>query len=305
MDDPYKTLGISKSASADEVKKAYRKLAKQHHPDLNPGNNASASRFKDISGAYDLLSDPEKRARFDRGEIDAAGQERADASFYRSHAGGPQGARYRAGAGFDPSDIFADMFSRGGQPGGGGFGRGGDFREFKARGNDVSYSLSVDFIEAAKGAQKRLSFPDGKTLDVNVPAGAESGMTLRLRGQGQPGMGGGPSGDALIEITVEPHPQFRREGNNIQVEVPITLSEAVAGGKINVPTIDGLVSMTVPAGSNTGTKMRLRGRGITPKASAAGDQYITLKVMLPSKPDEALKDFVKDWPGRDYDVRDT
>ena len=231
-------------------------------------------------------------------------QERADASFYRSHAGGPQGARYRSGPGFDPSDIFADLFARGGQPGGGGFGRGGgDFREFKARGNDVAYSLSVDFVEAAKGAQKRLSFPDGKTLDVNVPAGAESGMTLRLRGQGQAGSGGGPSGDALIEITVEPHAQFRRVGNNVQVEVPITLTEAVAGGKITVPTIDGPVSMTVPAGSNTGSKLRLRGRGIAPKGGTAGDQYITLKVVLPKEADQALQDFIRDWPGRDYDVR--
>jgi DnaJ-class molecular chaperone len=300
MDDPYQILGISKTATADEIKKSYRKLAKKHHPDLNPGNEAAASRFKDISGAYDLLSDPEKRARFDRGEIDAAGQERADASFYRSYAGGPQGARYRAGGGFDPSDIFADMFSRAGQSGAG---RGGDFREFKARGNDVSYSLSVDFIDAAKGAQKRLSFADGKTLDVNIPAGAESGMTLRLRGQGQPGMGGGPAGDALIEITVEPHPHFRREGNDVLVEVPVTLTEAVLGGKITVPTIDGPVNMTVPAGANTGTKLRLRGRGIAPRAGAAGDQYITLRVMLPAEPDQALKDFVKDWPGRDYDVR--
>jgi DnaJ-class molecular chaperone len=305
MDDPYKILGVSKTATADEIKKSYRKLAKQHHPDLNPGNAAAVSRFKDISAAYDLLSDTEKRGRFDRGEIDAAGQERADSSFYRSHAGGAQGARYRAGGGFDPSDIFADMFSRTGQSGAGGFGRAGDFRDFKSRGNDVSYSLSVDFVDAAKGAQKRLSFADGKALDVTVPAGAETGMTLRLRGQGQPGMGGGPAGDALIEITVEPHPRFRREGNNILVDVPVTLTEAVIGGKITVPTIDGSVSMTVPAGSNTGTKLRLRGRGITPRAGAAGDQYITLRVMLPAEPDDALKDFVKDWPGRDYDVRGT
>ena len=303
MDDPYKILGVGKTASPDEVKKAYRKLAKQHHPDLNPGNSASASRFKDISGAYDLLSDAEKRARFDRGEIDASGQERADASYYRSHAGGPQGARYRAGPGFDPSDIFADLFARGGQPGGGGFGRGGDPREFKTRGNDVAYSMTVDFVEAAKGAQKRLSFPDGKTLDVNVPAGAETGMTLRLRGQGQPGMGGGPSGDALIEITVESHPLFRRDGNNIQAEVAITLTEAVAGGKITVPTIEGPVSVSVPAGSNSGTKLRLRGRGIALKGGTAGDQYITLKVMLPKEPDQALKDFIESWPGRSYGVR--
>ena len=303
MNDPYKTLGIAKTASADEVKKAYRKLAKQHHPDLNPGNAESASRFKDISGAYDLLSDSDKRARFDRGEIDASGQERADTSFYRSYAGGPQGAKYRSGAGFDPSDLFSDMFARAGQSGGG-FGRGGgDFHEFKMRGSDQSYTLMVDFLEAAKGAQKRLSFPDGRALDVNVPAGAETGTVLRLRNQGQPGVGGGPAGDALIEITVEPHAQFRREGNNVLVDLPITLTEAVAGGKINVPTINGPVSMTVPAGSNSGSRLRLRGRGIAPKGATAGDQYRTLKVMLPKEPDEALSDFVKNWPGRDYDVR--
>ena len=303
MDDPYKILGISKTASADEVKKAYRKLAKQHHPDLNPGNNQSASRFKDISSAYDLLSDADKRARFDRGEIDASGQERADSSFYRSHAGGPQGAKYRAGAGFDPSDIFADMFARTGQSGGG-FGRGGgDFREFKMRGNDLSYALAVDFLEAARGVQRRLSFPDGRTLDVNVPAGAETGTMLRLRGQGQPGVGGGPPGDALIEIAVEPHPQFRREGNNVLIELPVSLTEAVAGGKINVPTIEGPVSMMVPAGSNSGTKLRLRGRGIAPKGGTAGDQYITLKVVLPKEPDQALKDFVESWSDRGYEVR--
>ena len=305
MNDPYKILGLAKTASADEIKKSYRKLAKQHHPDLNPGSAEAASKFKDISGAYDLLSDPDKRARFDRGEIDASGQERADNSFYRSYAGGPQGARYRSNAGFDPSDIFADMFSRAGQGGGGGgFGRGGgDFREFKMRGGDLSYTLSVDFLEAAKGAQKRLSFPDGRTLDVNVPAGTVTGSVLRLRGQGQPGTGGGPAGDALIEITVEPHPLFRREGNNVVVDLPVTLTEAVLGGKINVPTIDGPVSMTVPAGSNSGTRLRLRGRGIAPKGATAGDQYITLKVMLPKEPDAALGDFIKNWPGREYDVR--
>jgi DnaJ-class molecular chaperone len=304
MNDPYKILGLSKTASADEIKKAYRKLAKQHHPDLNPGSAEAAAKFKDISSAYDLLSDTDKRARFDRGEIDASGQERADSSFYRSYAGGPQGARYRSNAGFDPSDIFADMFSRAGPGRGGGSGRGGgDFHEFRMRGGDLSYTLTVDFLEAAKGAQKRLSFPDGRTLDVNVPAGAETGTVLRLRGQGQPGTGGAPAGDALIEITVEPHPQFRREGNNVLVDLPVTLAEAVQGGKINVPTIDGPVSMTVPAGSNTGSRLRLRGRGIAPKGGTAGDQYITLKVMLPKEPDAALSDFVKNWPGREYDVR--
>jgi len=299
MTDPYVTLGTSKTASADEVKKAYRKLAKQYHPDLNPDNAASAARFKEISAAYDLLSDPDKRARYDRGEIDASGQERADTSFYRSYGAGPQGAKYRAGAGFDPSDIFADMFSRGG------FGRGGggDFREFKTKGGDLSYTLTVDFLEAARGAQKRLSFPDGRTLDVNVPAGTDSGQVLRLRGQGQQGVGGGPSGDALIEVTVAPHAVFRREGNDVLADIPISLTEAVAGGKINVPTINGPVTMSIPAGSNTGAKLRLRGRGIHPKGATAGDQYVTLKVMLPKEPDDALKAFIEGWPGRNYDVR--
>lgn len=301
MNDPYSTLGVSKASTADEIKKAYRKLAKQHHPDLNPGSAESAARFKDISAAYDLLSDADKRARFDRGEIDASGQERADASYYRAHAGGPQGAKYRAGPGFDASDLFSDLFARAGG-GGGDFG-GGGFRDFKTRGSDLSYRLTVDFIEAARGAARRLSFPDQRTLDVNIPPGTEDGQVLRLRGQGQPGMGGGPAGDALIEISVEPDPVFRREGNNVLIEMPVSLTEAVIGGKITVPTIEGPVSMTVPAGSNTGTRLRLRGRGIASKGAQPGDQYVALKVMLPKEPDKALQDFINAWPGKAYDVR--
>jgi len=294
MKDPYTVLGVAKTASADEIKKSYRKLAKQLHPDLNPGNADAAARFKDVSAAYDLVADPEKRGRFDRGEIDASGQERPEAAYYRSYAGGPQGEKYRAGAGFDPSDLFADLFGRGGRA------RGGEFR---MRGGDVSYALTVDFVEAAKGASKRLTFPDGRALDVNVPPGTETGQVLRLRGQGGPGIGGGPAGDALIEITVAPHPFFRREGDDVHAELPVTLTEAVEGAKITVPTIDGPVSMTVPAGSNAGTRLRLRGRGVARKGGAAGDQYVTLKLVLPKEPDSALKDFVKSWTGRDYDVR--
>jgi DnaJ-class molecular chaperone len=246
-----------------------------------------------------LLSDPDKRTRFDRGEIDASGQERAEASFYRAYAGGPQGAKYRAGPGFDPSDLFADLFSRGS-----GFGGGREeFREFNMRGSDLTFSLTVDFLDAARGGSKRLSFGEGRTLDVGIPAGTEDGSVLRLRGQGQPGVGNGPPGDALIEITVVPHPFFRRDGNDVFVELPVTLSEAIVGGKITVPTIEGPVSMTIPSGSNTGTKLRLRGRGIKPKNGTAGDQYVTLKLALPSTPDQALKDFASTWPGRDYDVR--
>lgn len=295
MNDPYSVLGVAKTASADDIKKAYRKLAKQLHPDLNPGNADAAARFKDVSAAYDLLGDADKKGRFDRGEIDATGQERPEAAYYRSYAGGPQGAKYRAGAGFDPSDLFADLFGRGG--------RAGEGAEFRMRGGDVAYALTVDFVEAARGASKRLNFPDGRTLDVNVPPGTETGQVLRLRGQGEPGIGGGPAGDALIEVTVAPHPAFRREGNDIHLDLPVTLTEAVEGGKITVPTIEGPVSMTVPAGANSGTRLRLRGRGIAPKGGTAGDQYVTLRLVLPKEPDSALKDFVKSWPGRDYDVR--
>src|SRR5579859_3677980 len=264
MNDPYKTLGVSKTASADDIKKSYRKLAKQHHPDLNPGNAEAAARFKDISAAYDLLSDPDKRARFHRGEIDASGQERADACFYRAYVGGPQGAKYRAGPGFDPSDLFADLFNRGG---GGGFAGRDEFREFNMRGSDVTFSLTVDFLDSARGASKRVSFGEGRTLDVAIPPGTEGGAVLRLRGQGHPGMGGGRPGDALMEITVAPHPCFRRDGNDVLVELPVTLGEAVLGGKITAPTIEGPVSMTVPPGSNTGTKLRLRGRASSPRAA--------------------------------------
>jgi DnaJ-class molecular chaperone len=249
------------------------------------------------------LSDPEKRARFDRGEIDAGGQERADASFYRAHAGGAQGAKYRAGAGVDPSDLFADLFGRA-AGGPSGFGRSrDDFHDFSVRGNDLTFLLTVEFLEAARGALKRISFSDGRTLDVNIPAGTEDGAVLRLRGQGQPGIGSGGAGDALIEISVAPHPLFRRDGNNVLIEAPVTLTEAVAGGRITVPTIEGPVSMSVPAGSNTGAKLRLRGRGIAPKGGVAGDQMVTLRVMLPDPPDEELQAFVKTWTGRDYDVR--
>ena len=167
----------------------------------------------------------------------------------------------------------------------------------------MSYRLAVDFAEAAKGAKKRLTFPDGRSLEVTVPPATEDGQVLRLRGQGQPGARGGPSGDALIEIQVAPHPFFRRDGSDIVVEVPVTLTEAVVGGKITVPTIDGPVTMSIPAGSNSGTKLRLRGKGVATRGGSRGDQYVTLRLMLPREPDAALRDFVAKWPGRDYDVR--
>ena len=297
---PYEILGVKKDASAAEIRSAYLKLAKKHHPDLNPGDKVAEDRFKSISAAHDLLSDTEKRARFDRGEIDATGQERApDRNFYRGYAEGAQGGRYRGAGpgGADTAafhDIFAELF-RNGQPGGGPFGGAGGAqqREQRMRGADQRYQLSVTFIEAAIGASRRLTLPDGRTLDVTIPVGLEDGQTLRLRGQGDAGWNGGPAGDALIEVDIIPHPYFRREGDDIHLELPVTAAEAALGAKIAVPTPAGPVNMSIPRHSDTGKQLRLRGRGIQAHAGKpAGDLYVTLKIVL-GTPDTALEDALK------------
>jgi DnaJ-class molecular chaperone len=297
MADPYATLEVERTASAAEIKKSYRRLAKKLHPDLNPGNKKIESQFKEITAAYDLLSDPKKRARFDRGEIDAMGAERPNRGFYRPHAEGGQGAKYQQfdfGEGAGADDIFADLF-------GGRRGRGAP----RMRGADVTYGATVDFVEACLGARRRLTLADGKTLDVNIPAGTTDGQTLRLKGQGQPGLGGGPPGDALIEIAVQPHPFFTRQGNDVHVEVPVTLPEAVLGGPVTVPTIHGRVSLTVPKNANTGTVLRLRGKGVPAAAGGVdGDQIVRLKVVLPDGGDAELAAFLEGWAAlHPYDVR--
>lgn len=292
MDDPYKILGVARSASQDDIKKAYRKLARELHPDLHPGDSAAESRFKDVSAAYDLLSDDEKRRDFDAGRIDAAGQPRAERTFYRDFAQGDPGARYHDPRDyfqdFAGDDIFADLFRRAGAGGGGG-------RGFRARGADVQYSLDVDFLDAVKGTIKDLGMPDGKRLRVTIPPGSEDGQVLRLKGQGMAGHGDGPAGDANIEIHVRPHRRFTRKGADIHVEVPITLPEAVLGGRIEVPTIDGSVAMTVPKGSSSGAVLRLREKGVPGAGGKRGDQYVTLKIVLPDKPDPDLENAVEQW----------
>jgi DnaJ-class molecular chaperone len=294
-EDPYAVLGVEKNASQDEIKKRYRKLAKELHPDLNPDKPDVAERFKAVTAAYDLLSDPETRAKYDRGEIDASGQERPQQRFYREYAEDPGAPRFYTREGLSDEeglrDLFEGLFGGRGGPGGPGAG----FR-MRARGADVSYTLPVDFLDAAKGAKKRVTVGDGRTLDLTIPAGVRDRQTLRLKGQGMPGFEGGPPGDAYVEVHVQPHPFFERKDGNIHMELPITLAEAVLGGKVDVPTIDGPVSMTIPKGSNTGTTLRLRGRGIVdPTTGRRGDQYVRLKVVLPKSPDPELEEFVRRW----------
>lgn len=294
MKDPYDILGIAKDADDKSVQAAYRKLAKKYHPDLNPGNREAEETFKDVSAAYDLLGDADKRKRFDAGEIDASGAERPEHQYYRSYGDSDAGSKYYAQEGFsnaeDLEDFLANAFG-----GTGGFGSGSGGSGFRARGSDVSYSLRISFMEAAQGASKRIGMPDGKTLDVKIPEGTENLQTLRLSGQGNPGFGGGPNGDAYIEVHVAPHAYFERKDDNIHVELPVTLKEAVLGGKIDVPTVHGPVSMTIPKGSNTGTTLRLKDKGLKSRRGGTGHQYVRLKVVLPSETDSALEAFLEDW----------
>lgn len=283
MQDPYETLGVKRDASQDEIKRAYRGLARKLHPDLNPGDAAVEERFKRVSTAYDILGDPEKRKRFDRGEIDANGTERAPFG----HGGGGFG-------GFGDADIFEEFFGRG--PG------GRRRTRVKVKGPNINYKLHLDFVDAVLGAHREISLANGKKLNVRIPPGTEDGQVLRLQGQGMQGMGGGPAGDALIEILVDPHPHFRRDGLDLKIEIPVSLAEAILGARIAIPTIDGKVTMALPKGANTGTVLRLRGKGIA-QGTKRGDQYVTLKVMLP-EPDDELTDFIRRWSeGKTFDGR--
>jgi DnaJ-class molecular chaperone len=289
--DPYETLGVKRDATPDEIRSAYRKLAKTLHPDLNPGDAKAEDRFKSVTAAYDLLSDPDKRSRFDRGEIDASGAERPQQRYYRDFQGAGGGAYGSSGAHEDfgeLSDIFGDIFGRHEGPRTSGAG-------FRMRGPDARYNLKIDFLEAVNGATKRVTLPDGVALDVTIPAGTEDGQVLRLKGKGGSGMGGAASGDALITIGVKPHPFFVRKGDDIELELPVSLSEAVLGARLDVPTPSGPVRMALPKGSNTGTRLRLKGKGVVRPNGVAGDEYVTLKVVLPDTPDPALEDFARGW----------
>ena len=286
--DPYAALGLSRTATADDIRRAYRKLAKELHPDVRPNDKQAEERFKRATAAFNLLSEPATRSRFDRGEIDADGNERmgfgsrpgAQRAGARAHAGaGPQSAE------FDLGDIFSDLF--GSSAGGRGFSR--------MRGRDIRFTLEIDFIDATNGARRRVSLAEGRTLDVAIPAGVESGQVLRLKAQGAPGVQGGPAGDALVELHVRPHAVFRREGQDVHMDLNISLTEAVEGARIQVPTPTGPVALTIPEGANTGKVLRLKGKGV----AGHGDQFVHLLVVLPEPSDDELRKFVRKWGKRD------
>jgi len=297
--DPYSELGVSKAANADEIRKAFRKLAKQYHPDANPGNKAAEERFKRVSGAFDIVGDPDKRKKFDAGQIDADGREtmRGFTGGQGPSGQGPFGARgsqFHPGGrsaqfeGVDIEGILGEMFGRGGrQPGGRGF-----RPPPPAKGADVRGKVDISLEEAIAGAKKRLAFSDGRTMEVTIPKGAGDGQVLRMKGQGQGGPGG--PGDALIEVAIRPHPVYRIEGENLTMDVPISVPDAVLGGKVTAPTPEGNVSLTVPPGANSGQILRLKGRGL-PKGGKRGDLLARLVVTLPDAPDAELQKFAQVW----------
>jgi DnaJ-class molecular chaperone len=295
--NPYEVLGVAPTASASDIQKAYRKLAKKLHPDLNPGDKAAEEKFKEAAGAYDLLGDADKRKRFDNGEIDATGAEQPQNRFYRDFATADDGHPYTDSSGFadfmDADDALAELLRR------------GERARANRRGQDLHYRLPIDFVDSISGVSKRLTLPDGGTLDVTIPPGLVDGQVLRLRGKGAPGAGKGGAGDALIEVEVLPDPRFTREGDDISLEVPISLSEAVLGGRIRVPTPTGDVTMTVPKGSNTGTTLRLRGKGAPRRGGGHGDELVKLKVVLPKTSDPELEAFVSNWEkGKAFNPRE-
>jgi len=290
MKDPYEVLGVQKTDSDAAIRSAYRKLAKRFHPDVNPGKAEAGERFKEISAAYDLLSDKEKRARYDRGEIDAAGNEvPPQRPFYRDFGDTAGRAKYRADAGLDPEDLESILAQAFGGRTGPGMGR-----HFSMRGQDHHYQLTLDFLDAVNGTTRRVTMPDGRTLDVRIPAGVHDGQVIRLRGQGAPGIGDGAPGDALVEVTVAPHPVFRREGDDIIVTLPVTLQEAVLGTTLEVPTIKGRVRLTIPPNSGRGTRLRLRGRGI----EGRGHQFVEVHPVLPPADEPELAEFLRTWKPR-------
>ncbi len=300
MNDPYEVLGVARTASDAEIKAAFKQLARKYHPDLHPDDKQAEKIFKDVSVAYDLLKDKDKRRRFDAGEIDASGAERPQQRYYRDFSGDGSFASHAAQDGFASNEELEEFLAQAF----GGRGKRED-KAYTARGMDTSYVLAVSFLDAANGAERVVTLPDGNALQVRIPEGAENGQMLRLKGKGMPGFGGGPAGDAYVELRVEPHRLFERRDNNIHLEVPVTLKEAVLGAQIEIPTISGPVKIKIPKGSNTGTKLRLKEKGIRDlKTKQRGHQLVVLKVVLPSGEEPELEKFLATWkPRTEQDLR--
>jgi DnaJ-class molecular chaperone len=301
--DPYEILGVKRDASQKDIQSAFRKLAKKHHPDLNPGDKAAEDLFKEISAANEILGDEDKRGRFDRGEIDINGTERApyrreyagagmgdkvyfDEADFARHFGGQQSGAEQFG-GFE--DIFASFMSRRG-------GGASQFRSQAAKGSDVHYKMEIGFLDAVNGTTTTVSLAPGASIDVKIPAGTQDGQVLRLRGKGGKAPGNVPDGDALIEIRVKPHPFFVRDGDNIRVEVPITIREAVLGGKVKVPTPTGYVNLTLKPHTDSGTVLRVRGKGIAKSGGTHGDLLVVTRIVLPETPDPELTRLMESVP---------
>jgi DnaJ-class molecular chaperone len=315
MRNPYEVLGVQPQASADEIKKAFRKHAKRLHPDANKNDPKAAVKFAELNAAYEIVGDEDKRKAFDRGEIDAEGKPRFQG--FEGFGARPRGGRGRE-AHFETFSFGPEGFSRSGSGPGGGFGAfedilssvfggrrngarvdfGSDFtpEDFgqAAAGRDIAAEATITLAEAAHGASRRVRLPTGKDVDVKIPAGLSDGQQIRLKGQGLAGRPGGTAGDVLITVRVAPHPHFKVEGAHLRVEVPITLYEAVLGGKVRVPTLDGAVELAIPAGTNTGRTFRLKGKGIKAK-SGAGDLLATARIVLPDHPDPELEALMRTW----------
>jgi DnaJ-class molecular chaperone len=297
MANPYETLGVAPGASEDDIRKAFRKAAKETHPDLNPDKPEAEARFKEINAAYDIIGDADKRKRFDAGEIDETGAERQpERHFYREYAEADPNMRYRRGGGASSAgqgdgagdfdyDIFADLFRGRGEGGG----------RFRVPPQDVRYSLEIDFLDAVNGTHKMVAMPDGKTLDITIPAGINDAQVLRLKGQGLPGSDGKP-GDAYVQISVRAHPDFMREGDDTRTKLRVSLGEALNGARVRVATVDGAVEVKVPKGATDGTTLRLRGKGVPRgKSGGRGDQLVEVQIVPPEGADDALAEFMAEW----------
>jgi DnaJ-class molecular chaperone len=315
MRDPYDVLGVSKTASADEIKKAFRKLAKKYHPDQNKNDPKAKEKFAEANGAYEIVGDAEKRGQFDRGEIGADGKPRGFEGF---GAGGPGGFRRSAGpggaehfefnfgggspfgaggqqGGFSAGDIFSELFGQGR-----GRGRAGP----PPKGEDFTATVLAPLAEVARAGKVNVVLPTGRTVEVKIPAGVEDGQQIRLRGQGQPSAHGGEPGDAIVTLKFASHPLFKVEGRDLRLELPITLYEAALGASVAVPTLEGRVEMTVPPNSSSGRTLRLRGKGLEGKTGQRGDLYVSLKIVLPEKPDPEFEALMRRWRDQaGYDPR--